>query len=233
MTEDLKNRCELSTNFILASLITGYPDEFFCENVNMLLTDPDLSIPVELRTSLEKKLSKVEDINDLRSEYIDLFDRGRSTNSLYETEYGRDRAMGKGKELSDLAGFYKAFGLEFGEEGTTREMLDHVSVELEFYALLLIKHTVLVENADANGTEIVLDARSKFLKDHLGRFSGIIGDRPGVKDSAFYSLVFQWCKELVQEECKNLNVTPEPNYWVPGEQEKEEICCGASGANLK
>lgn len=217
--------------FLLASLVTGYPDEGFSRYLRILLDDPELSIPEAFRVGLERLLSEPECLDDLRSEYIDTFDRGRSANPLYETEYGRDRALVKGHELADLAGFYRAFGVEFDAEGVSREMLDHISVELEFYALLQLKHQALKEAGDVAGVEIVLDAERKFLKDHLGRFPGAIAERPGVMESGHYSMVFNWCRDLVEEECARLGVEIIPATWIPGQAEKESMACGSIGCS--
>lgn len=215
------------TQFLLASLVTAYPDDTFGEYVGTLITDPDLVIPEKLRNRLREVLTEDELLDDLRSEYIDTFDRGRAANPLYETEYGRDRALVKGSELADLAGFYKAFGLEFGTDGVSREMLDHISVELEFYTLLLLKQGALTEAGDAEGVGVVTDARRKFLADHLGRFPAAIAERPGVAASDHYSMVFGWCRDLVREECTRLGVEVVPAGWIAGQSETETMLCGS------
>lgn len=159
--------------------------------------------------------------DDLRSEYIDLFDRGREAVPLYETEYGRARTMVKGSELVDIAGFYKAFGLQIGPE-----MVDHIAVELEFYAWLLQKSDYLEQQQDKKGQEIVLDARRKFLKSHLGPFMNAICERPRLAQSEFYSAVFRTCRDLVQAECVKLEVPIETLNWVEGEKEPDKVeCC--------
>lgn len=228
--------------FVLASILSAYPDDTFFENVNLLLEDKSLEkltrgfleeLLAKIRSSLDL-ISKTKDgIDELRSEYIDLFDRGRQVNSLYETEYGRERAMVKGNELVDIAGFYRAFGFEIGAEDVRAEMVDHVAVELEFYALLVLKSELLTQSFDANGEEIVLDARKKFLKSHLGRFVGAICERPGVVESSFYSAVFQFCRDLIQGECERLNITVEKEHWISPQAETGDISCGGSVGCLK
>jgi len=220
----------LKTNeFLLASLLTSYPDGNFTEYVSHLLQEMDLALPGNLRAELSMIVKDRTRLDDLRSEYIDLFDRGSASSSLYETEFGRDRALVKGSELADLAGFYKAFGFGMNEEA--KEMLDHVSVELEFYTLLLMKQNVLIEAGDQEGIEIVLDARKKFLRDHLGRFIGALAERPAVQSSAVYSLVTSFCSELVRKECLSLDVSVTPVNWFATEVEKEEMnCCNLAGA---
>jgi nitrate reductase assembly molybdenum cofactor insertion protein NarJ len=215
-------------SFLLASLLSGYPDENFGEYVGILLDDPELSCPDALKSRVMEFVHAEGALDELRSDYIELFDRGQAANPLYETEYGRDRALAKGRELADLAGFYKAFGLEIDGQGTSREMLDHVAVELEFYALLLLKQEYLEEQGDREGMEIVFDARRKFMADHLGRFVGAIAGRPGVTSSDSYSSIFGWCRELIDEECRDLGVSPDQAGWVQGQAENETMACGTS-----
>ena len=232
---------EMGPEFVFASLLSGYPTTGFTENVKQLLADDALSVEsvkhvpsfLEVRSRVVDSLGSDAVLDDLRSEYIDLFDRGREVNSLYETEYGRERAMVKGTELVDIAAFYRAFGLENGADGTLPEMLDHVSVELEFYALLVLKSQMLQEAGDSEGQEIVLDARKKFLQSHLGRFVGAICLRPGVDSSPFYGAVFRYCRDLVKEECGRLGVVPESQSWISGQAEPPEMACGATIPGLK
>jgi nitrate reductase assembly molybdenum cofactor insertion protein NarJ len=58
--------------------------------------------------------------------------------------------MFKATELSDIAGFYRAFGFEMNQEGD-RDMVDHISVELEFYSLLMMKYLYLNKANDLMG----------------------------------------------------------------------------------
>ena len=219
--------------FILASLLTSYPDEAFSEDVQLLLEEKTDVLPQELRTEVEKIVKSDERINDLRSEYLALFDSGRGVAPLYETEYGRQRAFFKANELSAISGFYHAFGFELGGEESAREMPDHISVELEFYALLLLKQEHLEAAADTQGIEIVASAREKFLRDHLGRFVSSILERPGVGESETYGGILRFVENLVQSECEALGVAPERAAWIAGESEAGEITCGGTVGCLK
>lgn len=201
-------------HFVFASAMAAYPGLQDLEVVQGFLEDWGDELPRGLRDVVARATRDPEEMLTLESEYINLFERGRSRNPLYETEYGRDRAMAKGTELADIAGFYKAFGFEISENEELREMVDHVAVELEFYALLLMKEEHLRENRDENGAGIVQVARGKFLKDHLGRFVGALAERPAVLDSTFYGGVFGWCRDLIDEECRALGVTPDKATWA-------------------
>jgi TorA maturation chaperone TorD len=73
-------------------------------------------------------------------------------------------------ELADVAGFYRAFGVE-PTPGTERP--DHVSVELEFMQLLAAKEAVaLADEGDGEHAALCRDAARAFLRDHLGRWAG-------------------------------------------------------------
>lgn len=82
----------------------------------------------------------------------------------YETHYGRMGVFRKTHTLADLAGFYKAFGVELAA-GDRRS--DHLPVELEFASLLLHKELLAIENGDVEKIAICRKARAKFLHDHL------------------------------------------------------------------
>jgi putative dimethyl sulfoxide reductase chaperone len=220
----MSNLGDLSREFLLASAVTGYPD-------------PDLA---ELLVELEGDLLEQEalgamasvtaaGVDSLRATYIDLFDRGKDRVSLYETEYGRMNGLGKGRELADISGFYRAFSLalEDGDEAT-RELYDHVAVELEFYASLLLRQQILADRGDGVGCEVVEDARRKFLTDHLGRFVGAIASQPAVRANEVYGPVFAWCDRLVREECERLGVSPAPlDFFADDGDRDETTACGA------
>ncbi|MGZ3773864.1 MAG: TorD/DmsD family molecular chaperone [Pseudobdellovibrionaceae bacterium] len=219
--------------FVLASILTSYPDEAFGLNVEALLDDEDIELPVDLREKLQTLVRSEEKLNDLRSDYIAIFDQSKSLNPLYETEYGRERAMFKANELSDVAGFYKAFGFELVQDGSTKEMIDHISVELEFYSLMQMKHLYLQDTEDFEGCEIVFDAMKKFMNDHLGRFVETISKRPGVQAHALYLSIFQWIADIVAKECERTGVKPDKVSWLSSQVEDEAVCCGSTVAMNK
>lgn len=231
----MNREIELNVNlkpapFVMASVLTSYPMESMSENIQLLLSDKDIEMPDDLRALIINRTS-LENIQDLQSEYISIFDNGRDANPIYETEYDRRRAMAKGNELSDIAGFYHAFGFELDSSAEGMEMLDHVGIELEFYSLMLMKQLHLTETKDQQGVDIVEDGRKKFLQAHLGRFVGAISRRPGVESSEFYSQVFNWGAKLVEAECNGLSLIVEPADWLDSEVIKEQdMNCSTAGS---
>lgn len=213
--------------FVLASLLTSYPDHNFENYVTLLLKEDEVQLPQNVNAQVMQILDSGA-IDDLRSLYIDIFERGQSVSSPYETEYGRHRAMAKGQELGDIAGFYKAFGFELETEGENREILDHISVELEFYSLLLMKQNYFAENENLEAAEVIVDGRKKFLTAHLGRFVSAIGQRPGVANNSYFKEVYGWVSDLVDQECARLGVQPEKTDWIESQKSEETANCGST-----
>lgn len=219
--------------FVLASILMSYPLEGNSENIPLLLADEGVEMQEDLRT-LVRRMTAPENILDLQSEYIAVFDNGRDANPICETEYDRRRAMAKGNELSDISGFYHAFGFELDASAEGMEMLDHVAIEFEFYALMLMKLTHLREADDQQGVEIVEDGLKKFMQSHLGRFVGTISRRPGVAQSEFFGPIFKWGAQLVEAECKRLGLEIVAADWIDSEVVKDEdMNCNPAGGCVK
>lgn len=219
----------LPGQIVLASILTSYPDSNFQSALRELMEDDTIVLPEDLKNRLEVLSTDVAALNDLRSEYISIFDHSKSLNPLYETEYGRERAMYKAAELSDIAGFYRAFGFEMDSNGD-KDMVDHLSVELEFYSLLMMKYIYLSESNDLSGCEIVTEGMKKFMNSHLGRFVPAILERDGVATSETYKSILEWVDMVVTNECKRIGAQPEKASWFTGQAEPEAMCCGGSVA---
>jgi nitrate reductase assembly molybdenum cofactor insertion protein NarJ len=203
---------------VLASSLASYPDDDLAEVIRA-------AAPCPAAAAALAALDAPGGVTELRARYGELFDRGGQRASLYETEYGRMRGMGKGHALADIAGFYQAFGLTIDE--ARHEMLDHLAVELEFYAVLLLKQAALIERDDATGVAIVASARGKFLAEHLGALARAVAGRAEVIADPIYACVFGWCALLVDAECAALGVTPAPLDFFPDEDSRSPMKCGA------
>jgi TorA maturation chaperone TorD len=89
----------------------------------------------------------------------------------YETEFQPvEEPFFRSQQMADVAGFYRAFGLE--PTGKSRERPDHLALELEFAAYLLMrKRTAVREAADiamaAEYAAVCQAARATFLREHL------------------------------------------------------------------
>lgn len=211
---------ERAQAFTLASVLTSYPVDDVAE---ILAASRATFTSSEGAEELARVLSAPSGVDDLRSAYLDLFERGKQRASLYETEYGHMRGMAKGNDLADIAGFYRAFGLEVSEGGES-EMPDHIAVELEFYATLLLKQHALCD--DAEGSDIVRGARRMFLADHLGRVARAVAERREVRDDPVFGPLFAWCSRIVEAECAGLGVEPAPLDFFGDPELQRDMDCG-------
>ncbi len=156
-------------------------------NVSELLEEGNMLDPFINR--LEKAIDLL-DYEGLAAEHSRLFEpRSKLQVPPYETEYtlaeSPQHALSQPAHLSDISGFYKAFGLAISEERPDR--VDHIATELEFMHVLALKEAVAVEGDEKEHIEIVRDAELKFMNDHLGRWTAQFRDRmAGADEGGFY-----------------------------------------------
>ena len=148
-------------------------------------------------------------LEGMENEYNRLFTAGVDILvPIYETEYAMDTIFAKTKELADLNGFYGAFGLQLGKD-SNRERPDHVSIEMEFMASLLIKEAYARNEGWDDKVNVCLDARKKFLKDHIGRwgptFCTVIKHKTDIE---FYKVLAGLTLDIINKDLKELNVKP-------------------------
>ncbi len=85
-----------------------------------------------------------------------------------ETQWGGTQTFRQAQDLADIAGFYRAFGLEAAAGG---ERLDHIATELEFASFLAWKEASAAAAAEEERAAIARDARRRFIEEHLGRWA--------------------------------------------------------------
>jgi TorA maturation chaperone TorD len=145
----------------------------------------------------------------LAAEHSRLF-QGQAPCPPRETAYGDGRRIGgRQAELADIRGFYEAFGV--GPSTSAPDLPDHVSTELEFFALLLLKTAYAAAEGLEEQRQVTERAAQAFLEDHLGRWLTPFrrcleehGAAPPYPESA------RLVEALVEEECKRLDVFPMP-----------------------
>lgn len=93
----------------------------------------------------------------------------------YETAYRGDGIFQQAALLADIAGFYRAHGLRAG--GNERERLDHITVELEFMAVLARKEALSLRDGRSENAKICREMAALFLQDHLGCWAPTFGRR--------------------------------------------------------
>ena len=154
----------------------------------------------------------------LSRSYTRLFGHtARGAVSAYETEYGDDTLFQNPQELSDIAGFLRAFGLVLGAR--THERIDHVSCELEFMAFLAGKEAYAVEMGDETMHVETRRTSGLFLTDHLGRIAPSFAHRVLKEDpDGFYGRTGRLLGSFLTAVCGELGVPAGqiPDKDVPG-----------------
>ncbi|MBF0127338.1 MAG: molecular chaperone TorD family protein [Magnetococcales bacterium] len=197
--------------FRLLALCFTYPQEERQAQMRQQLDElRDLS-PVEVAEAFEtlrERWSGV-DLEALQALHCRLF-QGRNVISLHETSYGdAQRIGGQVVELSDINGFYRAFGMQVSDANP--EMPDHLCTELEFYSLLLVKQAYALDNEWAEEEAVTADASRKFLEHHLGRWLAPMLDkvREHGEDSIYLSCA-TLLERVIAAECQRQEVVPQP-----------------------
>src|SRR6478609_9873375 len=149
-------------------------------------------------------------LSDLQSEHRRVFSNVITLDCPpYETLFGNDHVFGQAHVMGDIAGFYKAFGVELSRD--IHERMDHLSVELEFMHFLAYKESYARCHDGADKTQIVVDAQKKFVKEHIGRWVPLFC-RMLIKkaDSGFFHLVANFTSEWMDFDAAYLGVNPQP-----------------------
>ncbi|HXG76812.1 MAG TPA: molecular chaperone TorD family protein [Gaiellaceae bacterium] len=103
---------------------------------------------------------------DLAGAYERLFG-GTVAVSPYEGGYEAD-PLRQGRQLADVAGFYRAFGA--AAHGPLAERPDHAGAELEFLAFLELRALEAEEAGDEAAATLLDGIADAFLQDHAGRW---------------------------------------------------------------
>ena len=142
----------------------------------------------------------------------------------YETEYGHKEIFFKTERLADIAGFYRAFGMEIAEG----QRADYIGAELELMHWLTLKEEKALAEGKQEAAGICRDAAVKFMKDHLGRWAGYFGDQIAKNSShPYYQQAGRELSRFVESECRRLGVEPERvTGWNPEPISATEFECG-------
>ena len=155
---------------------------------------------------------------DLDAGYTRLF--GHTARGLVcpcETEYGPEGGFQQPQQLADLAGYYRAFGLQTRPGSDQR--VDHVSCECEFMEFLCCKEAFsgerLQEARETGPRDETLQqtrlAEASFLHDHLGRVGRAFGHQLVKEDEdGFFGHVGHVLLRFLDFECELLGVEAGP-----------------------
>jgi TorA maturation chaperone TorD len=123
-----------------------------------------------------------------------------------ETVYTARHIFQETQELSDIGGFFRAFGLEIAD----KERLDHISVELEFMHFLTYKEAYALTHHGPAKARLCRDVQRKFVQDHLGRWATRFAQRLGQKaNGGYYGCLASLVEAFLTAEVEFLRAHPE------------------------
>ncbi len=116
------------------------------------------------------------DVQTARDHHLVLFPPIASQDAPgYETGYRGDGIFQQTGLMADIAGFYRAHGLRAG--GEEKERPDHITVELEFMAVLARKEAWALREGVVENALICRDTSVLFLSEHVACWAPAFGRR--------------------------------------------------------
>ena len=173
--------------------------------------EPDAPAPLRQRLDPLLAVLKPEAFEAYHNDYITVIGHAaRGSCPVNEIEYGDLKAdpLFQPHRLADLAAFYRAFGMELGTLADERH--DHLSVELEFMAVLTAQEASALSGVtQGEGLSVCRDAQRKFLREHLGRWTPAFARRLArvVGDGVLGALA-RFALAFLERECLRSGVKP-------------------------
>ncbi len=187
-----------------------------------------LELPASLDVAIRALGSNLPaDLQTARDDHMALFPPVASQDVPgYETAYRGDDIFQQVAHLADIAGFYRAHGLRSG--GSERERPDHITVELEFMAVVARKEVVALRSGHLDAAHICRDMAALFLQDHLGCWAPAFGRRAAaVTASPWYRSLSELTAEWIEQDTTAAGVTPVEMVEEPLPQEPpDDGTCG-------
>jgi TorA maturation chaperone TorD len=134
-------------------------------------TRPDALAPGEMTVDALNLMPLVSFLEAPRESLIEEYDRvfGLLISQEcppYETEYcPQTFSVHRSHQLADIAGYYRAFGLEPSSQRPERS--DHIVLELEFMAWLIGKTLYASQHGDGDHVRLCREAQVSFVRDHF------------------------------------------------------------------
>ena len=161
----------------------------------------------ELRAALAADLAVAPGSGPWQREHVRLFGQGHGMQALpYETEYTCAHLWQQQQAMADIAGFYRAFGVEVPAGG---DRPDAIATELYFMYLLCTKESLALAAADGAAAELCREAQAKFLAGHLGTWTGVLAILCARSGASRFSAALIRCTDAwVADEAARAGVQP-------------------------
>jgi len=157
----------------------------------------------------------------------------------YETEYyPTQETFGRSQQMADVAGFYRAFGIAPAQSSPERP--DHLAIELEFMAFLMLKRRQAVAATDhdpeaGEQASVCERALRDFFRDHLAwwlpAFSAGLRRKA---DGGYLHALAGILTMLIPAECRRLDISAVLRPIRPEaiEEPEEQSGCAACSLHL-
>lgn len=145
----------------------------------------------------------------------------------YETSYAPDPFQ-QARQMSDVAGFYAAFGAE--ADGPAHDRPDQVGCELEFLAYLMASRLGAEAAGRPADAAVCASAEADFLRDHLGRWLGpFCLELERTTENPWYAAVARLGQRFAVEELgrRGLRADPVLARRIRTVVERDTFACGA------
>jgi len=191
--------------------------------------NPKLNENLDVLSNTVDKMAPFS-LDQFQSEFINIFGHTISEEyPPYETQYGGAHIFQQTQELADIAGFYKAFGLEITDPAVER--LDHISIELEYMYFLSYKEAYARKNHNSEKVDICVNVQKKFLDEHLGEwvFHYIKLFRRKIK-KGFYKELTDFMETFLSSDMKSLDlkiITPGKIKLTPYPTSVDDEACSS------
>lgn len=224
--ETIESALRRAMGYALLARALAYPDDraFTALQDTARFADEALAgTPLEQLNSV----ALVAKQNELEDAHIGLFTLSSSPDCpMFETAFLSTEAAQQTARMADIAGFYRAFGVDPASPGFRP---DDLCVELEFMGYLCRKQAHAAEHMGAPRVKQVLRAQRMFLREHLGRWGIGIGRRIALRslNHPFYRTAGEALEDWLRIDCESLGVghidmveAPQME-WVPPEADQE------------
>lgn len=149
---------------------------------------------------------------------------------MFESAYFGGEPQQQTQRMADIAGFYRAFGVEHAG-GDLRT--DDLAVELEFMAYLCRKEAYAAQHLGAPRVAQMRRAQRLFLQEHLGRWAPGVGRHLAGSEVAgfFYKLCGETLAGWVLRDCEAAGARPQPISGPRATDWQEPVSHGPEFAN--
>ena len=163
------------------------------------------SIPVMRAAAIAKEAGR----EYLETAYVSLTTFSSSPDApAFESAYFGSDAQQQTQRMADIAGFYRAFGVDATAGGFRP---DELPVELEFMAYLCRKEAYAEEHLGAPRAGQARKAQRMFLEEHLGCWGAVFGRKVAAQApiAHFYQVAGETLAYWIGRECTTAGVTPQ------------------------